>query len=422
MRASEEFFAFRQRVGKLNWKVISSIDMDDLVDKVSVGELQTVLDSLTFCQFTEKETNNQSSKLVTKACQLMQYTIEYLLHCQEMQAQRLDDASAANEELQMKHMKLKMAHIANKEAMRGYRAQLAEFKESARNLGLDGKLFPSTPTTNKMRVVMEPQRPDSSTAVVEKSNSSGGITAESLQRIVESIQQRETESVEQLAAVLRQQRDHFFREMDSGKENVSNSSVREETAAGMGQITALFESYKNQMQQEMARQFAANSSRASVSMDMATQEQKELEARVAAFEAEKTRWEEQREHAERELEEKAQEVKRARASVIPAQQSLSPYRPSRESTRSTTGVATSTSSLFADVSETPSESTAAAGVQQGSPSSPELTVVEVNYHRNALILIKHMLLRYFLRYSKSDILQIIFMFVSIATAVFYSCT
>jgi hypothetical protein len=383
MKESNEFFAFRQRVGRLNWKVINSIDTDNLVEKVSISELQAVLDSVTFCKFTENEINRQSSELVTKVCHLMQYTIEYLLHCQEMQAQQLDDAAAANEELQLRHLKLKMAHVANKEALKGYRSQLKEFKESARNLGLEGKLFPSASTTNKMRVVMEPKKD------LEPAGSSGNkesVAAETMRQLIESIQQREADSVEQLATVLRQQRDHFFREIGQrgGASSSSHSAVREEVAEAVQQITELFESYKKQMQGDLDKLRAGSGNPLMNS---------ELQVRVAAFEAEKRLWETQKQRAEADLEAMAQEVVRAKMSVQPVQ--LSPYRPAREK-QPVSVVATSTSSLFGDsATGTDPDRTLPA------PASPELTVVEVNYHRNSLILIKHMLLRYFMRYSKS---------------------
>ena len=165
-------------------------------------------------------------------------------------------------------------------------------------------------------------------------------------------------------------------------------SVREEGAAAVRQITELFETYKKQMQGERERQLAASVG-VGVSADAM-----DLQRREAAFEEERRRWEAEARRAEAVLEARAEEAARARLSAQSSQQS--PYRTKREKAPSTSAaaVATSTSSLFATGS---SEEPAADG-----PDSPELTIVEVNYHRNALILIKHMLLRYFIQYSELE--------------------
>ena len=43
-------FAFRQRVGHVNWKAITSVDIETVVDDNQIEELQSIVDDVTFCE------------------------------------------------------------------------------------------------------------------------------------------------------------------------------------------------------------------------------------------------------------------------------------------------------------------------------------------------------------------------------------
>lgn len=73
-------FSFRARCGKLNWRLISSIDLNDIIDNSvdnddNINELQLALDIVTFCDFNNDDVRNNSIDNVTKLVKLMQLMI-----------------------------------------------------------------------------------------------------------------------------------------------------------------------------------------------------------------------------------------------------------------------------------------------------------------------------------------------------------
>lgn len=78
-------FTFRQRAGRLDWRKVSSVDVEDVVLHLKVEELQALLDTITFSEFDALEVKSNTIDHVTKLVNLMQLTIEYLLHHQEHQ-------------------------------------------------------------------------------------------------------------------------------------------------------------------------------------------------------------------------------------------------------------------------------------------------------------------------------------------------
>ena len=81
-------FSFRARCGKLNWRVVSSIDLNDIIDNTntytanstdSISELQLALDNVTFCEFNNDDVRNNSIENVAKLVKLMQLMIGNIL-------------------------------------------------------------------------------------------------------------------------------------------------------------------------------------------------------------------------------------------------------------------------------------------------------------------------------------------------------
>ena len=73
-------FSFRARCGKLNWRLISSIELNDIIDNSvnnndNINELQLALDIVTFCDFNNDDVRNNSIDNVTKLVKLMQLMI-----------------------------------------------------------------------------------------------------------------------------------------------------------------------------------------------------------------------------------------------------------------------------------------------------------------------------------------------------------
>ncbi|CAM9893698.1 unnamed protein product [Ectocarpus sp. 4 AP-2014] len=79
-------FYFRQRHGKLDWKKLARIDVDEVVREVDISVLQDLLDEVVFCEVSAEDIPPTGvDDLSVKLIRLSQLTIEYLLHVQECQ-------------------------------------------------------------------------------------------------------------------------------------------------------------------------------------------------------------------------------------------------------------------------------------------------------------------------------------------------
>ncbi|CAM9507729.1 unnamed protein product [Ectocarpus fasciculatus] len=79
-------FYFRQRHGKLDWKKLARIDVDEVVREVDIAVLQDLLDEVAFCEVSVEDIPPTGvDDLSVKLIRLSQLTIEYLLHVQECQ-------------------------------------------------------------------------------------------------------------------------------------------------------------------------------------------------------------------------------------------------------------------------------------------------------------------------------------------------
>ncbi|CBN80168.1 C2H2 zinc finger protein [Ectocarpus siliculosus] len=79
-------FYFRQRHGKLDWKKLARIDVDEVVREVDIAVLQDLLDEVAFCEVSAEDIPPTGvDDLSVKLIRLSQLTIEYLLHVQECQ-------------------------------------------------------------------------------------------------------------------------------------------------------------------------------------------------------------------------------------------------------------------------------------------------------------------------------------------------
>uniref|UniRef100_F6Z315 Cilium assembly protein DZIP1 n=2 Tax=Ciona intestinalis TaxID=7719 RepID=F6Z315_CIOIN len=73
-------FHFRKRFGDINWRKISSIDVDRVARELDFVTLQENISTVTFCNV---DAVSDLDPLFVKLFKLAQYTIEYLLHSQE---------------------------------------------------------------------------------------------------------------------------------------------------------------------------------------------------------------------------------------------------------------------------------------------------------------------------------------------------
>eukprot|EP00158_Paraphelidium_tribonemae_P009666 Partr_v1_DN28927_c4_g1_i11_m25253 putative DAZ interacting protein len=74
-------FQFKKRREAIDWRLLSSVNMDKLVRERDIVSLQKVLENVTFCDI-EKEAFDTMDPNFIKLFQLSQLIAEYLLHCQ----------------------------------------------------------------------------------------------------------------------------------------------------------------------------------------------------------------------------------------------------------------------------------------------------------------------------------------------------
>lgn len=123
-------FSFRQRVGKLNWKVISSVDVDSVVEETDIVELQSVIDIVTFSEFCPVDVKENTIESVCKLVNIMQLIVEYLLHCQESQYRLLQITHEKNQNLRNKNQHLKKQCAALCEDCKIYQNQCDALRHS----------------------------------------------------------------------------------------------------------------------------------------------------------------------------------------------------------------------------------------------------------------------------------------------------
>ncbi|KAI8912098.1 hypothetical protein DFJ77DRAFT_512157 [Powellomyces hirtus] len=75
-------FYFRRRRERLNWRLLASMNVDQIMKEVDIKALQDIMENLTFCDL-EGEDLRYPDQNIVKLLQLAQLTIEYLLHSQQ---------------------------------------------------------------------------------------------------------------------------------------------------------------------------------------------------------------------------------------------------------------------------------------------------------------------------------------------------
>jgi hypothetical protein len=147
-------FAFRQRVGKINWNAVTSIDLDELLEDVKLNELQSVLDIVTFCSFSPTDVRHAPIESTSKLVNIFQLMIEYLLHCQDTQNQLVRHIHDRNSTLKRKCQLLAREVSCLKEDAKIYQRQLAILRNSVgqRQRAADPKT--TVPVDNGMNALM----------------------------------------------------------------------------------------------------------------------------------------------------------------------------------------------------------------------------------------------------------------------------
>eukprot|EP01031_Cornospumella_fuschlensis_P042308 gene42308-51666_t len=140
---SKNLFHFRQRAGKLDWKAVSSLSVDNILIKGHIEDLQYILDQVTFSEFSPLDVRNNSIDQVAKLVQVMQLIIEYMLHYQELNFQQIRGLTQKNADLRLSKKKLRSECMKYEDDIKTYQRQLHILKKSLHEAGV-GAPTPST--------------------------------------------------------------------------------------------------------------------------------------------------------------------------------------------------------------------------------------------------------------------------------------
>jgi hypothetical protein len=237
-------FSFRQRVGRIDWKVISSCDTEEIVSRNKVADLQALLDILTFSEFDPIEVKTNTIDNVAKLVQLMQYTIEYLLYFQECQFTKIKDQNKKVGKLSEKNQILQQRLQTMKEDIRTYQRQLHILRKSiqAGAGGINTELL--------FRLVQQPPKvtlpipsiPSQETYLPrEKGTGGGDSSSQSTADMLKVLLDYEYDSRNMMNKMLEQQRNMFTKEIDHLNqtiETIKNSSSSSNNNTENGPLTA----------------------------------------------------------------------------------------------------------------------------------------------------------------------------------------
>lgn len=212
--ATESSISFRQRVGKLNWHSLASCSLRSIVEKKNIGQLQKVLDNITFSEFNSDDVKSQSVESVSKLVNVMQYIIEYQLQCQDAQMKVLKLKSEEVKELKKEKMKLENERVSLHEDRRIYQRQLKLMRQSltrAQDMIKYPENIQSMIFGAKARVVFDPlqlntARESSPVAAANNVMSSPKSVMDEIYPVVDCVMRGQQESSEAVRSMVEEQR------------------------------------------------------------------------------------------------------------------------------------------------------------------------------------------------------------------------
>ncbi|KAJ3253839.1 Zinc finger protein dzip1l [Boothiomyces macroporosus] len=104
---AEKEFYFKPKRQRINWRVLTSLNVDDIVRKNDVGSLQNIIENITFCDAHESGRSSITSDLesvdpnMLKLFQLAQLIIEFLLYTQTDLIEKNNAINEANQNLKL---------------------------------------------------------------------------------------------------------------------------------------------------------------------------------------------------------------------------------------------------------------------------------------------------------------------------------
>ncbi len=269
-------FSFRQRAGPVDWKSVTSVKTEDIVSKADTKQLQTVLDSATFCEFRPDDVRNNSIESVAKLVNILQFISEYLLYCQEVQFKVIREMQSKNDNNVEHISKLKKENLALKEDRKIYQRQLAMLRKS---LGPD--YFLNNPSAS-----LKELRPPVVTNLLQKPETKEPehrLDAE----VIESILKHEGETRQFMTNMLNDQRTVFMEQIRSISDSLRTAQALHGKENQTQSENAHVWADKLQQQMENSLKSAVETMKGTVAQAVATMadEQKRTASAVATLRA-----------------------------------------------------------------------------------------------------------------------------------------
>lgn len=212
MSSGKSGFAFRQRAGRMDWRLISAANVEDILLRVKIDELQSLLDTITFSEFDSLEVRSNTIDNVAKLVHLMQLTIEYLLHHQESQLDKVRKLTSSQTKLSKKCQSYQASISSMKEEVRMYQKQLHILRKAVQSGG------GGVNTELMFRLLQQPPKvvvPDNDQEKIKQAEAAQESKENRSFDIVKVILDHEHEARMVINNMLENQREAFAREVQS---------------------------------------------------------------------------------------------------------------------------------------------------------------------------------------------------------------
>jgi hypothetical protein len=230
-------FSFRQRAGKLEWKEISSIEIEEVVKNIKVNQLQQLLDLVTFSEVNLQDIKVNNVDNILKLIQIMQLIVEYLLFHQENQFQTINKNNSKISTLRRDRGALEQENISLREDIKTYKRQLHILRKALQG----GGNALTDNSKNGPRIIYPVEQQNNSNQA--NNNASNLETKE----IIKTLVDHEHDARRMMSSLLEEQRHAFHHEMtlliDSLRQMQNNNNNSNNTSTNNNNSGNMVESY-----------------------------------------------------------------------------------------------------------------------------------------------------------------------------------
>jgi len=137
-------FIFQSRTGRLNWRLLHSLDIDRIMREGDVESIQSHMDNVTFSKFSKEDLEMANDDLIIKLVQIEQLCIEYL-HSMCASAQQILQALVDKVRVQAAALQATQAGNGNGHGRRGRHASARPVRQNSREMDSVRVVHPYTP-------------------------------------------------------------------------------------------------------------------------------------------------------------------------------------------------------------------------------------------------------------------------------------